>query len=307
MGLFSKIAAGLSKTRDSFSSGLKSVFSGRVDEEFFEELEEALILADVGVPTSLKLTERLRARAKAEHVKERDQLWSALEEEIADLLSQNGAGGLTLEQDKLNILMLTGVNGAGKTTTIGKLAARYIDAGKSVLLAAADTYRAAAAEQLEGWAQRSGAPLIRQGEGADPAAVVFDAIAAAKARNTDVLIVDTAGRLQNKTNLMNELAKISRVIAREAPEAVTQTLLVLDGGTGQNAISQAKLFSEAVPLSGLIITKLDGSAKGGAVCGIVDETGLPLLLIGVGEGIDDLREFEPAAYARGLFSDKEIE
>ncbi|MBQ3286955.1 MAG: signal recognition particle-docking protein FtsY [Firmicutes bacterium] len=307
MGLFSKIAAGLSKTRDNFSSGLKSVFSGRVDEEFFEELEEALILADVGVQTSMKLTERLRERAKSEHVKEREALWSALEEEIANLLSQNGAGGLVLEPDKLNILMLTGVNGAGKTTTIGKLAARYKAEGKSVLLAAADTYRAAAAEQLEGWAERSGVPLIRQGEGADPAAVVFDAIAAAKARGCDVLIVDTAGRLQNKTNLMNELAKISRVISREAAEAATQTLLVLDGGTGQNAISQAKLFSEAAPLTGLIITKLDGSAKGGAVCGIVDETGLPLLLIGVGEGIDDLREFEPAAYARGLFSDKEIE
>ena len=302
MGLFSKIAAGLSKTRDNFSSGLKSVFSGRVDEEFFEELEEALILADVGVQTSMKLTERLRERAKSEHVKEREALWSALEEEIANLLSQNGAGGLVLEPDKLNILMLTGVNGAGKTTTIGKLAARYKAEGKSVLLAAADTYRAAAAEQLEGWAERSGVPLIRQGEGADPAAVVFDAIAAAKARGCDVLIVDTAGRLQNKTNLMNELAKISRVISREAAEAAVQTLLVLDGGTGQNAISQAKLFAEAAPLTGLIITKLDGSAKGGAVCGIVDETGLPLLLIGVGEGIDDLREFEPAAYAHGLFS-----
>ena len=305
MGLFSKIAAGLSKTRDNFTGGLKSVFSGRVDEEFFEELEEALILADVGVPTSLKLTERLRQRAKTDHVKEREQLWSALEEEIAALLSQNGEGGLQLDPDRLNIIMLTGVNGAGKTTTIGKLAARYVGEGKSVLLAAADTYRAAAAEQLEGWAERSGVPLIRQGEGADPAAVVFDAIAAAKARGTDVLIVDTAGRLQNKTNLMNELAKISRVISREAPEAATQTLLVLDGGTGQNAISQAKLFAEAAPLTGLIITKLDGSAKGGAVCGIVDETGLPLLLIGVGEGLDDLREFDPAASAHGLFSDKE--
>ena len=302
MGMFSKIAAGLSKTRDNFSSGLKSVFSGRVDEEFFEELEEALILADVGVQTSMKLTERLRERAKSEHVKEREALWSALEEEIATLLSQNGAGGLVLEPDKLNILMLTGVNGAGKTTTIGKLAARYKSEGKSVLLAAADTYRAAAAEQLEGWAERSGVPLIRQGEGADPAAVVFDAIAAAKARGCDVLIVDTAGRLQNKTNLMNELAKISRVISREAADSAVQTLLVLDGGTGQNAISQAKLFSEAAPLTGLIITKLDGSAMGGAVCGIVDETGLPLLLIGVGEGIDDLREFEPREYAHGLFS-----
>ncbi len=301
MGLFSKIAAGLSKTRDNFSSGLKSVFSGRVDEEFFEELEEALILADVGVQTSMKLTERLRERAKSEHVKEREALWSALEEEIATLLSQNGAGGLVLEPDKLNILMLTGVNGAGKTTTIGKLAARYKSEGKSVLLAAADTYRAAAAEQLEGWAERSGVPLIRQGEGADPAAVVFDAIAAAKARGCDVLIVDTAGRLQNKTNLMNELAKISRVISREAAEAATQTLLVLDGGTGQNAISQAKLFAEAAPLTGLIITKLDGSAKGGVVIGISDQFKIPVKFIGVGEKIDDLRLFDRHEFVRSLF------
>ena len=305
MGLFSKITAGLAKTRDSFTGGLKSVFSGRVDEDFFEELEEALILADVGVQTSLKLTERLRERAKADRIREREQLWSVLEEEIAALLAQNGEGGLELDEGKLNIIMMTGVNGAGKTTTIGKLAARYQSEGRSVLLAAADTYRAAAAEQLEGWAARSGAPLIRQGEGADPAAVVFDAIAAAHARQADVLIVDTAGRLQNKTNLMQELAKISRVIAREAPEAAVQTLLVLDGGTGQNAISQARQFAEAVPLSGLIITKLDGSAKGGAVCGIVDETGLPLRLIGVGEGLDDLREFDPEAYARAMFSSDE--
>ena len=307
MGLFSKITAGLAKTRDNFTGGLRSIFKGQVDEEFFEELEEALILADVGVQTSMKLTERLRERAKSEHIKERDQLWSVLEDEIAALLAQNGMGGLEIAEGKLNIIMMTGVNGAGKTTTIGKLAFRYQNAGRSVLLAAADTYRAAAVEQLEGWAKRSGVPLIRQAEGADPAAVVYDAIAAARARQTDVLIVDTAGRLQNKTNLMNELAKISRVIAREAPDAQVQTLLVLDGGTGQNAISQAKLFAEAAPLTGLIITKLDGSAKGGAVCGIVDEVGLPLCLIGVGEGIDDLREFDPAAYARGLFSDKEMD
>ncbi|MBR2782827.1 MAG: signal recognition particle-docking protein FtsY [Firmicutes bacterium] len=305
MGLFSKITRGLAKTRDSFTGGLKSIFSGRVDEEFFEELEEALITADVGVQTSLKLTERLRQRAKAEHIRERDQLWSVLEEEIAALLSQNGAGGLKLTEGCLNIVMLTGVNGAGKTTTIGKLASRWQQEGRSVLLAAADTYRAAAAEQLEGWAARSGAPLIRQGEGADPAAVVYDAIAAARARGTDVLIVDTAGRLQNKTNLMQELAKISRVIGREAPDAAVQTLLVLDGGTGQNAISQARLFAQAAPLTGLIITKLDGSAKGGAVCGMVDEVGLPVCLIGVGEGIDDLREFDPAAYAHAMFSEDE--
>ena len=301
MGLFSKIAAGLSKTRDNFSSGLKSVFSGRVDEEFFEELEEALILADVGVQTSMKLTERLRERAKSEHVKEREALWSALEEEIANLLSQNGAGGLVLEPDKLNVLMLTGVNGAGKTTTIGKLAARYKAEGKSVLLAAADTYRAAAAEQLEGWAERSGVPLIRQGEGADPAAVVFDAIAAAKARNTDVLIVDTAGRLQNKTNLMNELAKISRIIARELPEADVETLMVLDATTGQNGLIQAKQFLETSGLTGIVLTKLDGTAKGGIVFAIANELKLPVKYVGVREGIDDLIPFDPDSFVTAMF------
>lgn len=301
MGLFSKITRGLAKTRDSFTGGLKSIFSGRVDEEFFEELEEALITADVGVQTSLKLTERLRQRAKAEHIRERDQLWSVLEEEIAALLSQNGAGGLKLTEGCLNIVMLTGVNGAGKTTTIGKLASRWQQEGRSVLLAAADTYRAAAAEQLEGWAARSGAPLIRQGEGADPAAVVYDAIAAARARGTDVLIVDTAGRLQNKTNLMQELAKISRVIGREAPDAAVQTLLVLDGGTGQNAISQARLFAQAAPLTGLIITKLDGSAKGGVVIGISDQFKIPIKFIGVGEKIEDLKLFDKKEFVESLF------
>ena len=303
MGLFDKLTAGLAKTRNSFTGGLKSLFSGKVDEEFFEELEEALILADVGVQTSLKLTEQLRQRAKAEHIRERDALWGALEEEIAAILAAPGGGGLQLTAGKLNILLMTGVNGAGKTTTIGKLAARYRGEGKNVLLAAGDTYRAAAAEQLEGWAIRAGVPLIRQAEGADPAAVVYDAIAAAKARGCDVLIVDTAGRLQNKTNLMNELAKIGRVIAREAPDAALQSLLVLDGGTGQNAISQARQFREAVPLTGVIITKLDGSAKGGAVCGIVDEAGLPVKLIGVGEGVEDLRDFDAVAYSHALFAE----
>ena len=196
MGLFDKLTAGLAKTRNSFTGGLKSLFSGKVDEEFFEELEEALILADVGVQTSLKLTEQLRQRAKAEHIRERDALWGALEEEIAAILAAPGGGGLQLTAGKLNILLMTGVNGAGKTTTIGKLAARYRGEGKNVLLAAGDTYRAAAAEQLEGWANRAGVPLIRQAEGADPAAVVYDAIAAAKARGCDVPIADTAGLLQ---------------------------------------------------------------------------------------------------------------
>ena len=211
-------------------------------------------------------------------------------------------GGVALEPGKLNILLLIGVNGEGKTTTIGKLASRFLSEGRRVLLAAGDTYRAAAAEQLQGWADRSGVPLIRQGEGADPAAVVFDAIAAAKARGCDVLMVDTAGRLQNKTNLMQELSKIGRVIEREGENAAVQSLLVIDGGTGQNAISQARQFGETIPLTGLIVTKLDGTAKGGALIGIVDEIGLPIKLIGVGEGIDDLRDFEPQDYVKALFS-----
>jgi fused signal recognition particle receptor len=300
MGLFDRLSAGLSKTRGALAGGLKSLFSGRVDEDFFEELEEALILADIGVAAALKITERLRERAKQEHIHERADLWQALEQEVTAILAAHGEGGIQLAADRLNIIMLTGVNGAGKTTTIGKLAARFTAQGRQVLLAAADTYRAAAAEQLQGWAERVPVPLIRQAEGADPAAVVFDAIAAAKARKTDVLIVDTAGRLQNKTNLMQELAKISRVIEREADGAAVQTLLVLDGGTGQNAISQARQFAAACKLTGLIITKLDGTAKGGAVCGIVEETGLPVKLIGIGEKIDDLRDFVAADYAQAL-------
>ena len=244
MGFLKKLSSGLSKTRASSSTAklLKNIFSGRVDEEFFEELEESLILADIGVSTSLQLSERLRERAREDKIKERDvPSGTAREEDMtANLLSHQGEK-LQFQDGKLfNILVMTGVNGAGKTTTIGKLASRYQAEGKKVLLAAADTYRAAAAEQLEGWAKRAGVPLIRQSEGADPAAVVFDSIAAAKARKIDILIIDTAGRLQNKANLMAELAKIGRVIEREAPEAVVENLLVLDGGTGQNAISQAR-------------------------------------------------------------------
>ena len=301
MGLFDKFKKALTKT----SSSISNVFSSfrKVDEEFFEELEEALILADIGVNTALKLSERLRQRAKEERIKEREALWGALEEEIAAILLSHQGEQLLFQDGRLNILVMTGVNGAGKTTTIGKLASRYQSEGKKVLLAAADTYRAAAAEQLEGWAQRAKVPLIRQTEGADPAAVVFDAIAAAKARKIDILIIDTAGRLQNKANLMAELSKIGRVIEREAPDAMVESLLVLDGGTGQNAISQARQFAEAMPLTGLVITKLDGTAKGGAVIGIVEESGLPVRLIGVGEGIDDLRDFDAASFAQALFEE----
>ena len=303
MSLFNKLSTGLSKTRSSFTGGIKSIFKGRVDEEFFEELEEALILADVGVATALNLGEKLRQRASEEKIKEREQLWQGLREEITAILVAHDGEDLPLIPGKLNIFLLTGVNGSGKTTTIGKLAARYKDKGKKVMLAAADTYRAAAVEQLAGWAERINVPLIRQTEGADPAAVVFDAISAAKARNIDVLMIDTAGRLQNKTNLMAELAKIGRVIDREAKEAARESLLVLDGGTGNNAISQARQFTEAIPLTGLIITKLDGTAKGGAVIGIVEEIGLPVRFIGVGETVTDLQDFNAADFAKALFEE----
>ncbi|MCR4962502.1 MAG: signal recognition particle-docking protein FtsY [Firmicutes bacterium] len=304
MSFFSKLTAGLSKTRKGFKNSLGAIFHGKIDEEFYEELEEALILADIGVETSMSLCENLRQRAKAEKLKEREQLWQALQEEIARVLAAKGEGGIVLDEDKLNILVLIGVNGAGKTTTAGKLAAAYTQEGRKVIMAAADTFRAAAAEQLAAWAQRSGADLVRQGEGADPGAVVFDAIAAAKSRKAQVLLIDTAGRLQNKSNLMAELAKIGRVIQREAPDAVCQNILVLDGNTGSNMISQARQFGETLPLTGLILTKLDGTAKGGAVIGVVDGSGVPVQMIGVGEGIEDLRPFVPADFAAALFEEE---
>ncbi len=304
MSFFSKLTAGLSKTRNGFKNSLAAIFHGKVDEEFYEELEEALILADIGVETSLSLCEKLRQRAKTDKIKEREQLWQALQEEIAQVLAAKGEGGIVLDEEKLNILVLIGVNGAGKTTTAGKLAAAFTQQGRKVILAAADTFRAAAAEQLAAWAQRSAADLVRQGEGADPGAVVFDAIAAAKSRKAQVLLIDTAGRLQNKSNLMAELAKIGRVIQREAPDAVCQNILVLDGNTGSNMISQARQFGEALPLTGLILTKLDGTAKGGAVIGVVDNSGVPVQMIGVGEGIEDLRPFIPADFAAALFAEE---
>jgi fused signal recognition particle receptor len=303
MGLFSRLTSGLAKTRAGLLGSLKGIFSGRVDEQFYEELEEALIVADVGVQTAVELADRLREQAKREHIKERAELWQTLRLAMTEMLQIEGVGQLELMAGQLNIFIITGVNGVGKTTTLGKLAAHYHAQGKRVLLAAADTFRAAAADQLAVWAERAGAGLIRQAEGADPAAVVYDAIAAAKSRDVDVLLVDTAGRLQNKTNLMAELAKISRVVEREAGEAHLENLLVLDAGTGQNALSQAKQFGEAVPLSGLILTKLDGTAKGGAVVGISHESGLPVKLIGVGEGIEDLRPFVPEEFIAALFEE----
>lgn len=303
MGFLGKLSGGLSKTRENLASKLGGVFGlGKVSEELFEELEEALIQGDVGVQTSLQLAEGLRIKAKEAKIKEAPALQALLEEEIIAILNRPGQGeGLRLIPGKLNIIMLTGVNGAGKTTTIGKLAARYAQEGQRVLLAAADTFRAAAAEQLSAWAQRAGVEIVRQGEGADPGAVVFDACQAAKARKTQLLLVDTAGRLQNKSNLMEELKKIRRIIEREAPDAALQTILVLDAGIGQNAISQAQLFGEATPLDGLILTKLDGTGKGGVIIGIVNETGLPVKMVGIGEGIEDLQEFDPREFAAALF------
>ena len=308
MGFFEKLKQGLSKTRDDFNNKLSQVFSmGRkIDEEFYEELEETLIQADVGVQTAVELCERLREIEKKQHIREAEPLRGALQEEIVKIIKGSAEGEnknrFLLKGGRLNIILVVGVNGAGKTTTIGKMAAYYHSIGHKVLLAAADTFRAAAIEQLCMWGERAGVDVIRQSSGSDPGAVVFDACKAAASRGTNILIVDTAGRLQNKTNLMEELRKINRIIEREAPQANVEVLLVLDSGTGQNAISQAKLFGEVVPLSGIILTKLDGTAKGGVVIGIANELNLPVKMIGVGEGIDDLRVFVAADIAAALFA-----
>lgn len=313
MGFFDKLKQGLTKTRDEFNSKMSAVFTiGRkIDDEFYDDLEETLIQADVGVQTAIELVERLREREKREHIRETAALRLALQEEIVKILKGGGEDEdktrFRLKGGRLNIILVVGVNGAGKTTTIGKMAAYYHSIGHNVLLAAADTFRAAAIEQLCAWGERAGVEVIRQADGSDPGAVVFDACRAAKARGCNILIVDTAGRLQNKTNLMEELAKINRIIEREAPDANVEVLLVLDSGTGQNAISQAKLFGEVVPLTGIILTKLDGTAKGGVVIGITNELNLPVKMIGVGEGIDDLREFSAADFAAALFADDNTE
>lgn len=302
MGFFEKLKAGLSKTKEGFASTVDTVFSlGRkIDEDLYEELEEALIQGDVGVETALLLVDKLRARVKEDHIKEAEQLRPVLQEEISKILT-TGESGFAMKKGELNIILMVGVNGVGKTTTIGKLANYFLSENNKVLLAAADTFRAAAIDQLMVWGERVGVDVIHHQEGSDPAAVVFDAMKAAIARKTDVLIIDTAGRLQNKANLMAELEKMGRIISREAPDIQPEVLLVLDATTGQNAISQAKIFGEAVPLTGLILTKLDGTAKGGVVIGIKNELNLPVRMIGVGEGIDDLREFVPEDFARALF------
>lgn len=302
-GFFARLKQGLSKTRDSFGGKMEAVLKAfqKVDEELFEELEEALIMADVGVDTSLYIIDRLRTITKERKVTDSAEVRGLIQEIVADVLS---AQDHTLRLDgKPAVVMVIGVNGVGKTTTIGKLAARFKNEGKKVILGAGDTFRAAAAEQLKVWAERVGVDIISHQEGADPAAVVFDTIAAAKSRGSDVVILDTAGRLHNKKNLMDELNKIYRVIARELPDSSREVLLVLDATTGQNAVSQAKLFQEAAELSGIVLTKLDGTAKGGIVIAIGQELGLPVKLIGVGEGMEDLQVFDAAAFTSALFGE----
>ncbi len=301
-GFWEKLKSGLSKTRQSFNDKIDSVLKAfvSVDEDMLEELEEALIMADVGVETSLYIIGCLRDRIKENRIKEPTDVKGAIEEIIADILSKNDTN--VNISSKPSVIMVIGVNGVGKTTSIGKMASRYKAEGKKVILGAADTFRAAAIDQLGIWAQRSGIDMIKHQEGADPAAVVFDTINAAKSRNADLIILDTAGRLHNKKNLMDELNKIFRVIERELPDCSKEVLLVLDATTGQNAVNQAKLFSESADISGIILTKLDGSAKGGIVLAIAHEMGIPVKLVGVGEGIDDLQKFDAEDFAKALFA-----
>lgn len=299
LGFFSKISEGLKKTRDSLGQLFDGVFSGgSVNDELFDDLEEALVLGDTGAATAAAICEELRKRVKKDGVTDPEKVREMLAEVIAEML--RGGQELNLES-KPAIIMVIGVNGAGKTTTIGKLAKRFEDEGKKVVVAAADTFRAAAIEQLEVWAQRSGAEIIKHSEGSDPAAVVFDAIAAGKARHADIIICDTAGRLHNKKGLMDELAKIGRIIEREAAGSSVETLLVLDATTGQNALNQAREFGAACVITGIVLTKLDGTARGGVVIGIKQELGIPIKFIGVGEQADDLQPFDPDAFAKALF------
>ena len=291
MGFFDKIKQGLTKTRDALSESWNDLFSEdtELDEDFYDELEESLILADMGVETAAKATEKLRKAVRDQNITRADQAKSALRVILTSMVSV-GDPNLDLSTHP-SVILVIGVNGVGKTTTIGKIAKQQADAGKKVLLVAGDTFRAAAADQLEIWAQRSGADLVRQHEGADPAAVVFDGIQAAKTRDVDVIIIDTAGRLHNKQNLMNELGKISRIVERELPGAAREVLLVLDGTTGQNGLIQAKQFKQIAGVTALAVTKLDGTAKGGIVIAVADQLNLPVKFIGVGEQADDLMPF----------------
>ena len=300
MGFFDKIKQGLAKTRAALSSTLDEVFANAdaIDEDFYEELEETLILADLGMETVNKLMAELRHRVEVRNLSTTDHVKFNLKLILNDMLKA-GSQELNLST-RPSVILVIGVNGVGKTTTIGKIANQLVNQGKSVTMVAADTFRAAAADQLEIWAQRSGAGIVRQHEGADPAAVVFDGIQAAKARGSDVIIIDTAGRLHNKTNLMNELNKIRRVVDRELPDAATEVLLVLDGTTGQNGLIQAKTFKEFAGVTAIAITKLDGTAKGGIVIAVADALKVPVKFVGVGEQVDDLMPFQPKEFVEAL-------
>ena len=300
MGFFDKIKAGLTKTRDAMASTLGSVFSGfsEIDDDFYDELEESLILADLGVDTAVKATDRLRKAVREQRLKTTGEAKEALKAILVEMLN---VGDTTLDLSTTpSVVLVIGVNGVGKTTTIGKIATRLVNEGKKVLLVAGDTFRAAAADQLEIWAERSGAAIVRQHEGADPASVVFDGIQSAKAKGVDVILIDTAGRLHNKQNLMNELNKISRIISRELPEASREVLLVLDGTTGQNGLIQAKQFKEIAGVTAIALTKLDGTAKGGIVIAIAQELEAPVKYVGLGEGIDDLKPFDAMEYVSAI-------
>ena len=303
MGLFGKIGQGLKKTRDSLMRSVTSVLHGfsRIDDEVVEELEEIVVMGDVGANTASRICQQLREDVKAQGITDPTAIRGLLRDIVADLLE----GGQELHMTtKPSVILVIGVNGVGKTTTIGKLAANLKAQGKKVILGAADTFRAAAIEQLEIWADRAGVDIVKHSQGADPAAVVFDTVSAAKARGADVVICDTAGRLHNKKNLMDELAKIGRVIDRELPDADKEILLVVDATTGQNAVNQAREFKSAAGITGIVLTKLDGTARGGVVLAIREDLQVPVKFVGVGEGIDDLQPFDPAQFAAGLFEEE---
>ena len=300
-GFFKRLKEGLSKTRNSIVDSFSSVFgASHIDDDFYEELEETFIMADMGYETTEKVIENLKERVKVARIKEP----AACKELIINIIRDQmmvDESAYDFEKKK-SVILVIGVNGVGKTTTIGKLAAQYKKSGKKVLIAAADTFRAAAIDQLKTWADRAGVEMISHNEGADPAAVVYDAVSAAKARNTDILLIDTAGRLHNKKNLMDELAKMRRIISRDYPDANVESLIVLDGTTGQNALEQARQFSNVTEIDGIVITKLDGTAKGGIAIAIQAELNVPVKFIGIGEKIDDLQRFDPSAYVEALFS-----
>ena len=300
MGVFSKISKGLQKTRLSMAGAIDNMLYGvnEITDEMFDDLEEILVMGDVGVTTATEIVDRLRAKVAKENLRNGEQVRKAIKEIVAELLD----GGEQMEMITMpSIILVIGVNGVGKTTTIGKMAAMYKAQGKKVILGAADTFRAAAIDQLQIWADRAGVDIVKHKEGADPAAVVFDTINAGKARNADIIIIDTAGRLHNKKNLMDELAKIYRVIDRELPWSDRESLLVLDATTGQNAVNQAREFKNVAEITGIVLTKLDGTARGGVVLAIKHDLNVPVKFVGVGEQVDDLQPFSPAAFAEGLF------